>query len=123
MAATAAGIADAHSSPPHDFAASRAGIPNGAVSILLSHSPETYAGAEAAGFDAMLSGHTHGGQICLPGGIPVILQTPGLPRRFGSGPWRHGRMIGFPSRGAGTSLVHVRFNCPGEVVLHRLRRG
>jgi predicted MPP superfamily phosphohydrolase len=117
-----AGIDDAHYFGTHDFAAARAGIPDGAVSILLSHSPETYAGAEAAGFDAMLSGHTHGGQICLPGGVPVILQTRGLPRRFGSGPWRHGRLTGFTSRGAGTSLVHVRFNCSAEVVLHRLRR-
>jgi predicted MPP superfamily phosphohydrolase len=118
-----AGIDDAHYFGTHDFAAARAGIPEGAVAILLSHSPETYAGAEAAGFDAMLSGHTHGGQICLPGGIPVILQTRGLPRRFGAGLWRHGRMTGYTSRGAGTSLVHVRFNCPPEIVLHRLRRG
>jgi hypothetical protein len=116
------GIDDPHYFRTHDFAAARAGVPEGAVSILLSHSPETYAGAEAAGFDAMLCGHTHGGQICLPGGIPVILQTRDLPRRYGSGPWRHGKLTGFTSRGAGTSLVHVRFNCPGEVVLHRLRR-
>jgi hypothetical protein len=117
------GIDDAHYFGTHDFAAARAGIPEGAVSILLSHSPEAYAGAAAAGFDVMLSGHTHGGQICLPGGIPVILQAPGLPRRFGAGAWRHGKMTGFTSHGAGTSMVHVRFNCPGEVVLHRLRRG
>jgi uncharacterized protein len=45
-----------------------------------------------------------------------------MPRRFGSGPWRHGKLTGFTSRGAGTSMVHVRFNCPAEVVLHRLRR-
>lgn len=116
------GIDDAHYFGTHDFAASRAGIPAGAVTILLSHTPECYAGAEAAGFDAMLCGHTHGGQICLPGGVPVILQAPRLPRRYGRGPWRHGRLTGFTSHGAGTSMVHVRFNCPGEVVLHRLRR-
>lgn len=116
------GIDDAHYFGTHDFAASRAGIPDGAVTILLSHTPECYAGAEAAGFDAMLCGHTHGGQICLPGGVPVILQAPRLPRRYGRGPWRHGRLTGFTSHGAGTSMVHVRFNCPGEVVLHRLRR-
>lgn len=117
------GIDDAHYFGTHDFAAARAGIPEDAVTILLSHSPEPYAAAEAAGFDAMLCGHTHGGQICLPGGVPVILQAPRLPRRFGAGLWRHGRLTGFTSHGAGTSMVHVRFNCPGEVVLHRLRRG
>jgi len=117
------GIDDAHYFETHDFAAARAGIPAGAVTILLSHTPECYAGAEAAGFDAMLCGHTHGGQICLPGGVPVILQAPRLPRRYGRGPWRHGKLTGFTSHGAGTSMVHVRYNCPGEVVLHRLRRG
>jgi predicted MPP superfamily phosphohydrolase len=116
------GIDDAHYFETHDFAAARAGIPDGAVTILLSHTPECYGGAEAAGFDAMLCGHTHGGQICLPGGIPVILQAPRLPRRYGRGPWRHGKLTGFTSHGAGTSMVHVRYNCPGEVVLHRLRR-
>jgi predicted MPP superfamily phosphohydrolase len=116
------GIDDPHYFGTHDLAAARAGIPADAVAILLAHSPEIHAGAAAAGFDVMLCGHTHGGQICLPGGIPVILQTRGMPRRYGSGPWRHDRLTGFTSRGAGTSLVHVRFNCPGEVVLHRLRR-
>ncbi len=116
------GIDDAHYFGTHDFAAARAGVEDGEVAILLSHTPEAFAGAEAAGYDVMLSGHTHGGQICLPGSIPVILQTRGLPRRLGYGAWGHGRMTGFTSRGAGTSLVHVRFNCPAEVVLHRLRR-
>jgi predicted MPP superfamily phosphohydrolase len=118
-----AGIDDAHYFGTHDLAAARAAIPAGAFSILLSHTPEAYAGIAAAGFDYVLCGHTHGGQICLPGGIPVVLQAPRLPRRYGSGLWRHGRLTGFTSRGAGTSMVHVRFNCPGEVVLHRLRRG
>jgi predicted MPP superfamily phosphohydrolase len=43
-------------------------IPDEAFSILLCHSPETYRQVAAHGFDVMLSGHTHGGQICLPGG-------------------------------------------------------
>jgi len=117
------GIDDPHYFGTHDFAAARAGIPEHAASILLAHSPEAYAGAEAAGFDAMLSGHTHGGQICLPGGVAVLLKTGATPRRYGAGAWRHGRMAGFTSNGAGTSLVHVRYNCPPEIVLHRLRRG
>ena len=38
-----------------------------------------------AGFDLMLSGHTHGGQICLPGGIPILLEAD-VPRALGAGP-------------------------------------
>ena len=48
-------------------------FPHGEFSILLSHTPEIYRQAAHAGFDLLLSGHTHGGQICLPGAIPLTL--------------------------------------------------
>jgi predicted MPP superfamily phosphohydrolase len=66
-----------------------------------------------------LAGHTHGGQICLPGGIPITLDS-NLPRAFGAGSWRYGAMTGYTSVGAGCSLVPVRLNCPPEITLHRL---
>ena len=115
-----AGIDDAHFFATDDIAAARAEVAAGTVSILLSHTPEVHRAAAAAGFDAMLSGHTHGGQICLPGGIPIILDAR-LPRRLGRGAWRAGAMLGYTSAGAGTSIVDVRLNCPPEVTLHRLR--
>jgi predicted MPP superfamily phosphohydrolase len=65
--------------------------------------------AAHAGFALMLSGHTHGGQICLPGGIPILLEAD-LPRAFGAGAWRHAGMAGYTSVGAGSSVVPVRFN-------------
>jgi uncharacterized protein len=88
---------------------------------LLSHTPEVYRQAAHAGFDLLLSGHTHGGQICLPGSIPLMLEAV-LPRRMGAGAWQHGKMAGYTSVGAGCSVVPVRFNCPPEITLHRLRR-
>jgi len=97
-------------------------IPHGGFAILLSHTPEVYRQAAHAGFHLMLSGHTHGGQICLPGGIPITLDAR-LPRRYGAGAWRHQEMAGYTSTGTGSSIVPVRFNCPPEVTLHRLRRG
>ncbi len=69
-------------------------VPDDAFSILLSHTPEIYRQAAHADFDLLLSGHTHGGQICLPGGIPITLDAV-LPRRMGSGYLalsRHGRL-------------------------------
>jgi predicted MPP superfamily phosphohydrolase len=96
-------------------------VPAGAVSILLSHTPETYHRAAQAAFDLMLCGHTHGGQICLPGGIPIRTEV-ATPRRFVKGSWRYGRMIGYTSTGAGTCIVDARLNCPPEVTLHQLRR-
>ena len=94
----------------------------GHVSVLLSHTPEIYRQAAHAGFDLMLSGHTHGGQICLPGGIPILLEAD-LPRAFGAGAWRHAGMAGYTSVGAGSSVVPVRFNNRPEITLHQLVRG
>jgi uncharacterized protein len=116
-----AGIDDAHKYRLDDIAATAASVPPGAFSILLSHTPEVYRRAQAAGFDMMLCGHTHGGQICLPGAVPITLNAV-LPRRIGVGPWRHCGMAGYTSAGLGSSIVPVRFNCRPEIALHRLCR-
>ena len=116
-----AGVDDAHFYRSDDIRKAAAGIPKNAFSVLLSHTPEIYDQAAAAEFDLMLSGHTHGGQLCLPGGIPIKLEAV-LPRSMGAGMWRHAGMTGYTSVGAGTSLVPVRLNCPPEISLHTLRR-
>jgi uncharacterized protein len=89
---------------------------------LLSHTPEIYRQATHAGFDLLLSGHTHGGQICLPGAIPITLDSV-LPRRMGSGLWKYHDMVGYTSVGVGSCIVPVRINCPPEITLHHLRCG
>jgi predicted MPP superfamily phosphohydrolase len=116
-----AGIDDAHFYRMENFHRAAHDIPADAASILLSHTPEAYRHAAHAGFDLMLSGHTHGGQICLPGGVPVLTAADS-PRRFARGAWNYDGMSGYTSVGAGTSIVDVRLNCPPEVTLHRLRR-
>jgi uncharacterized protein len=117
-----AGIDDAHYFRVDNLEKAAAAIPEGAFAVLLSHTPEIYRQAAHAGFDLILSGHTHGGQICLPGSIPLTLDSV-LPRRMGAGAWRYGKMAGYTSVGAGSSVVPVRFNCPPEITLHRLCRG
>jgi uncharacterized protein len=117
-----AGIDDAHYFRVDNIEKATTGIPDGAFSILLSHTPEIYRQAAHADFDLLLGGHTHGGQICLPGAIPITLDSV-LPRRMGAGPWRYGAMAGYTSVGAGSCIVPVRFNCPPEITLHHLRRG
>ncbi len=104
-----AGIDDAHFYRADDIARAAAAIPRDAFSILLSHTPETYQQAAAAGFDVMLSGHTHGGQICLPGGIAVKLDV-AMPRRFGAGAWRYRDLSRYRPPGAGPCVVTVRFH-------------
>jgi uncharacterized protein len=117
-----AGIDDAHFFRVDNIEKAAAPIPNGEFSILLSHTPEIYRQAAHANFNLMLCGHTHGGQLCLPGSIPIKLEA-ALPRRFGAGAWHYHDMSGYTSVGAGSSVVAVRLNCPPEITLHCLRRG
>lgn len=117
-----AGVDDPHFYRLDNIDKAADGIPDGAFSILLSHTPEIYRPAAHAGFNLMLSGHTHGGQICLPGSIPIKSESR-MPRRMIAGAWRYHTMHGYTSVGAGSSLVPVRLNCPPEITLHHLRCG
>jgi len=115
------GIDDAHYFRVENYHRAAHDVPPGACSILLSHTPESYRHAAHAGFSLMLCGHTHGGQICLPGGIPVLTDAD-CPRRYARGLWKYHDLTGYTSSGAGTCIVDVRLNCPPEIALLRLRR-
>lgn len=117
-----AGVDDAHYYRADNLEKAAHSIPDAEVSILLSHTPEIYRQAADAGFQLMLSGHTHGGQICLPGSIPITLDAK-LPRYMAAGSWRYRAMQGYTSVGVGSSIVPVRFNCLPEITLHHLRGG
>jgi predicted MPP superfamily phosphohydrolase len=108
-----AGIDDAHYHRVDNIEKAASEIPDNGFSILLSHTPEIYRQAAHGGFDLFVSGHTHGGQICLPGSIPITLDSV-LPRHMGSGPWKHRDTVGYTSVGVGTSVVPVRINCLPE---------
>ncbi len=110
-----AGIDDPHFYRTHDIAAARRDIPPEACAVLLSHSPATYAEAARLGFGLMLSGHTHGGQICLPGGFAPLRNTRCPPEIF-VGPWTHRGMRGYTSPGTGSCGAAARFNCPPEII-------
>lgn len=116
-----AGIDDAHYFRTHSLHKAAHDIPREACAVLLSHTPEPYRHAAHADFSLMLSGHTHGGQICLPGGIPVLTDCD-APRAFARGAWRYHELVGYTSVGCGSSIVDVRLNCLPEVTLHRLHR-
>ena len=115
-----AGIDDAHYFRVDNIEKAASHFPHDEFSVLLSHTPEVYRQAAHADFNLLLSGHTHGGQICLPGSIPITLDSV-LPRHMGSGKWKYHEMVGYTSVGAGTVIVPVRLNCPPEITLHHLR--
>jgi hypothetical protein len=79
-----AGIDDAHYYRVDNIEKAATEIPHNGFSILLSHTPEVYRHAAHAGFKLLLSGHTHGEQICLPGSIPITLSSV-LARHMDSG--------------------------------------
>jgi len=114
------GIDDAHYYRVDNIEKAASQLLGDEFSILLSHTPEIYRQAAHADFDLLLSGHTHGGQICLPGAIPITLDS-ALPRRMGSGLWKYRDMVGYTSVGVGSCIVPVRLNCPPEITLHHLR--
>lgn len=113
------GIDDPNFYKSHSFAHALKGVPKDAFKIVLSHSPQTYKEAEQYGADFMVSGHTHGGQICLPFGIPIV-HDGSAPRRFLAGPWKEGNLQGYTGRGTGATGLPVRLNCPAEATVHTL---
>lgn len=115
------GLDDVHAyQPAEEAAAALAAMPDG-FRILLQHSPELLDEAAAASVALYLCGHTHGGQICLPGGIPLMTNIR-TPRRYASGLWQHGDMTGYTSVGVGVSVMPLRFFSKGEVAVITLRR-
>jgi hypothetical protein len=115
------GLDDCHYYGADDIASAEGGICEGAFKVMISHSPETYDQAARAGYSLYLAGHTHGGQVCLPGGVAVVTCVT-VPRKMVKGKWRHGKMAGYTSRGVGASGVPVRFFCPPEMTIVTLRK-
>lgn len=114
-----AGIDDPYIYRTHSLARALRRVPPLAATILLSHSPIIHEEAARRGVAAVLAGHTHGGQVCLPGGR-IIMRNDASPRRLWRGAWRHGGMSGYTSPGTGSCGLPIRFNCPPEVTLHTL---
>jgi predicted MPP superfamily phosphohydrolase len=90
--------------------------------IMLVHTPDLAQKAADLGAALYLCGHTHGGQICLPGGRPIV-QHLHKESGLGRGLWRRGAMVGYTSLGAGVAgSLPIRLFAPAEITLFRLRR-
>jgi predicted MPP superfamily phosphohydrolase len=80
---------------------------------LLAHTPKRLIEAATLAIPVVISGHTHGGQIVMPGLGPIAAR--GFP--VIAGPGQRANTSIFVSRGVGTVYVPVRLNCPPEVVI------
>lgn len=93
----------------------------GVPRIVLGHYPDQVRHIGSLKADLMLSGHTHGGQICLPNGRALMTHDT-LPKRMARGAHKFGTTTLVVSRGFGTTRWPIRFFCPAEVVEIRLVR-
>lgn len=126
------GVDDAYSHRA-DLAAAFDGVNPNDFIVFLTHTPSITPDAIARGADLILSGHTHGGQVRIPG-IGALWTHMDSHQALNSGLYMPNdlkRLTGvepgdsklFISRGVGTSRLHIRFLCPPEVVYITLRRG
>ncbi|HEX6615591.1 MAG TPA: metallophosphoesterase [Gemmatimonadales bacterium] len=89
--------------------------------VVLMHAPANLVGLDGARFDLALCGHTHGGQLALPGGRPLIVAPGAHSRRYSRGRFRldNGAAL-LVSVGIGCSTVPLRLNAPPEILICRL---
>ena len=96
-------------------------VPADEATILLVHEPDYADNAAKFPVDLQLSGHSHGGQVRLPGmGAPIL---PLLGRKYPMGLYRVGNLQLYTNRGLGVINPPVRWNCPPEITLLTLRAG
>jgi predicted MPP superfamily phosphohydrolase len=101
-----------------DLEGAFSGVPPDAASICLWHEPDRAGEAAPFGAFLQLSGHSHGGQVRIPGIGPIA--TPLLGKQFVEGRFDVGDMELYVSRGLGMYRPPVRFNCPPELTVIRL---
>jgi len=108
-----AGLDDGWSGEP-DLGTALEDAPNGAPVILLFHEPDL---ADDVSVDPRISlqlaGHSHGGQIRLPGiGAPLL---PYLSWKYDQGLFKVKDMWLYTNRGIGVTNIPIRYNCPPEI--------
>lgn len=115
------GVDDPHTFRTDSLEAALENVPPDGCRLLLAHAPEIHAEAGDRGLDWMICGHTHGGQLALPGGRPIV-RNARCPRRIAVGAWAENGMPGYTTRGVGHSTIEARLFCRPEAVVHVLRR-
>lgn len=102
-----------------DLAAALAQTQPGEFRLVLSHSPDLLDDPRISEVDLVLAGHTHGGQVWIPGVGPFVAPCR-KPAQRAAGLVRHNGTTMYVSRGAGEGL-RLRLGCPREVTLLTLR--
>jgi predicted MPP superfamily phosphohydrolase len=119
-AVVVSGLDDHMSGAPDAAAAVR---DEAAARIVLMHAPSGLLDIGDRRFDVAMCGHTHGGQVALPDGRPLLVAHGQLSRRFSAGRYDlgDGRTL-LVSRGLGCTIVPVRLNAQAAVTICTLRQ-
>ncbi len=96
---------------------------NGALAIGLCHAPDGVTTFARGGVPLMLCGHTHGGQIALPGGRPIVLPPGPHSRQMPCGRYEVDGVTVIVSKGVGTTELPIRTFAAPEVVCVDVRTG
>lgn len=83
--------------------------------ILLTHHPDVFYDVKE-NVDLMLAGHTHGGQVVIPFIGPILIPT-SYPKKFAHGLVEENGNRIIVTKGLGTSILPIRFNCKPEIVV------
>jgi predicted MPP superfamily phosphohydrolase len=107
---------DDHTSGQPDAEAAFAGARE--VRVVLMHAPSGLLDIGERPFHVALCGHTHGGQIALPDGRPILTASGPLSRRYNAGRYSlNGHRTLLVSRGVGCGTLPIRWNSPSSVFL------
>jgi len=94
-------------------------LPPSDPAILLAHEPDfADVSATTGRFSLQISGHSHGGQLIVPG-IGTLVRAPHA-RKYPLGRYQVGDMVQYTSRGLGTNVFWLRVNCPPEITVFTL---
>jgi predicted MPP superfamily phosphohydrolase len=96
--------------------------PPDSMRVLLYHSPELMPQVQQYPVDLYLCGHTHGGQVRVPG-YGAILTSSALGKQYEMGPYVENETTLYISRGIGLeglSAPRIRLLCPPEIILFTL---
>ncbi len=98
------------------------GLPGEGAAVLLAHEPDfADRSSESGRFGLQLSGHSHGGQVSVPGVGPPVL--PPLGEKYPAGKYEVGGMVQYTNRGLGVIQPRLRFGCRPEITMFVLRAG
>ena len=107
---------------PGDIEPVRAALPADGAALVMVHEPDfADAVSTCKRFDLMLSGHSHGGQICLPFGR--VVHVPAFAEKHPAGLYRVNDMHLYTNRGLGTVGLPLRLFCRPEITVFTLRSG